>query len=256
MTVLFGLTLVLTGFIVGVLAGILGLGGGVFLVPILVAFGFSPLSAVATSSVPVFVSSVSGVAAHMRSGEFKIARSLRIGLVAAIAAQGGVQIAHLIHNKLLLSLFAVFLVSNIWLMRIRKNIQNQAQPTKSSPPPFGDFIIGVIGGTFSGLFGVGGGVIMVPLLVLLQKEPLKMAVRTSMAVVLVSAISSCVGHAFKGSVLWDVGSFLAIGSLVGAQLGVGILPKIPEQVVRKIFIFMLTLLALYVVFKAATSPQS
>ncbi len=253
MTVLFAITLVLTGLVVGVLAGILGLGGGVFLVPTLVAFGFSPLSAVATSSVPVFVSALSGVTAHMRSGELKIVRAFRIGIVAALAAQGGVQIAHFVNNRLLLALFAVFLVANIWLMRLRKNIRNQNPVSESQPLPFGDFVIGAVGGTFSGLFGVGGGVIMVPLLVLLQKEPLKSAVRTSMAVVLVSAVSSSVGHALKGSVLWDVGGFLAVGSLVGAQIGVMILPKIPENVVRKIFVSMLTLLAAYVVFKAATA---
>jgi uncharacterized membrane protein YfcA len=253
MTALFAIALVLTGLAVGVLAGILGLGGGVFLVPILVAFGFSPLSAVATSSVPVFISAVSGVAAHMRSGELKIARAFRIGIIAAIAAQAGVQIAHFINNQLLLALFAVFLFSNIWLMQLRKNIQHQSSITKAKPLPLGDLVIGVVGGTFSGLFGVGGGVIMVPLLVLLQKEPLKSAVRTSMAVVLVSAVSSSVGHALKGSVLWDVGGFLALGSLVGAQIGVMILPKIPESAVRKIFVSMLTLLAAYVVFKAATT---
>jgi uncharacterized membrane protein YfcA len=254
MTILFGFSLVAIGLIVGTLAGILGLGGGVFLVPILVALGFSPLNSVATSSVPVFISASSAIIAHLRSGQLKLPRAIRIGIVAAIAAQGGVQLAHFVNGRVLLGLFSLFLLTNIVLMRLRKKAQNASSPQNQSQAlrawHWGEIVTGFLGGVFSGFFGVGGGVIMVPLLVLLQGEPLKSAVRTSMAVVLVSSISSVAGHSLSGSVLWNAGLLLAAGSLVGAQIGVALLPKFPESMVRKLFVLMLAILAAYTLSKA------
>ncbi len=250
MTLVLAVSLVFTGLVVGTLAGILGLGGGVFLVPVLVAFGYPPLNAVATSSIPVLVAAVSGVSAHIRSKQLRLVRALRIGVIAAAAAQVGVFLAHHVNSRLLLILFACFLLANISLMRLRRSVSKKTAPKEGWEFVWSEIFIGALGGVFSGFFGVGGGVIMVPLLVLLVAEPLKDAVRTSMAVVLVSAISSSIGHALKGSVLWDVGLLLAAGSLVGAQLGVMLLPKLSEKMVRKIFVGMLSLLACYVFVKA------
>lgn len=243
-------SLVMTGVVTGTLAGILGLGGGVFLVPVLVAYSYSPVHAVATSSVPVSVAATSAVIAYFRTGQLRFARALRIGATAAAAAQGGVFLAHYANPRLLLMLFALFIITNIWLMHLgHKNSDYRLLSVKKGII-WNEIGIGLIGGVFSGFFGVGGGVVMVPLLVLLVAEPLKDAVRTSMAVVMFSSISSVAGHALRGSVLWEVGMLLAAGSLVGAQIGVRLLPRLSDLFVRGLFVGMLSILALFTLAKS------
>lgn len=242
--------LIITGLLSGALAGILGLGGGIFLVPVLVACNYAPVNAVATSGIPVSMAAISAVITHSRSGQLCLLRALRIGAIAAIAAQGGVFLAHYINSRLLLVLFALFLVTNIGLMHFGRNHANNKMHSDRKKLIGSELVIGLVGGSFSGFFGVGGGVVLVPLLVLLAAEPLKNAVRTSMAVVLVSALSSIIGHAFRGSVLWDVGVFLAVGSLVGAQIGAVLLPMLTELFIHYLFVGSLSLIAIFIIIKS------
>ena len=91
-------------------------------------------------------------------------------------------------------------------------------------------ITGGIAGILTGLFGIGGGAILVPLQILLLDESLKEAIRTSLGVIIITAIAACIGHTLNGNVLFVDGTILGVGGLIGAQVSTRYLPTIPEKV--------------------------
>jgi uncharacterized membrane protein YfcA len=251
-TLLFPLAAI--GLIMGILSGLLGVGGGVFLVPVLVALGYSPVEAVSTSGVPILLSAVSAITVQLRLKTFRVGPALRIGVPALLVAQAGVWLAHLIVPKLLLALFGSFLLVNILLVRLKPKLP-PGHPPRNTPRirSFKEVTIGSIGGFLGGFFGLGGGVVMVPLQVALLGESIKVAAGISISVVLITAISSVTGHALKGTVLWDVGVALSVGSILGAQIGTLMAPRLSEMTLRRIFLTLLGVLAILVFAKALLS---
>lgn len=261
------LPLVAGGFASGILAGFLGIGGGTVLVPMLVAFGYTPVQAVATSSLAILITSISGTVQNWRMGYFDAKRVLALGLPALVTAQLGVFLANRFPSYLLLAAFGVLLLVNIYLVQLRKRlVAKQSKDDSASPqdsphdarspqshrlsPMVARLITGGAAGLLAGLFGVGGGVIMVPLQMLFLAEPIKIAIQTSLGVVVMTAISACVGHTISGNVLPIVGVILGLGGLVGAQVSTRLLPKLPDAVISLIFRIFLGVLSLYIFWQA------
>lgn len=96
--------------------------------------------------------------------------------------------------------------------------------------------IGTISGFFSGLFGIGGGLIIVPALVVLLKLDHKRAVATSLLAIMPAVTVSLIAYAVQGSVLWGVGVLLAVGAVAGAQLGAWLLRRISRRLAQWIFV--------------------
>ncbi len=109
---------------------------------------------------------------------------------------------------------------------------------------------GGIAGLLAGLFGVGGGVVMVPMQILLLNESIKDAVRTSLSVIVITGISACVGHALRGNVLLLSGLVLGVGGMVGAQIGTRFLPKLSDQVISFAFRILMGGLSGYMFWQA------
>lgn len=108
---------------------------------------------------------------------------------------------------------------------------------RNSPTAF--VVIGLLAGFASGFFGVGGGVIIVPLLLLLARFPQKLASGTSLAAIAPAAVAGLTGYAVAGTVDWIAGTIIAVGSIVGAQIGAWLLAKLPVAWIRWIFIVVL-----------------
>ena len=92
--------------------------------------------------------------------------------------------------------------------------------------------IGLAAGLLSGLFGVGGGTVIVPLLVLLLGFDQRLAAGTSLAAIVPTATVGVISYAVHGSVAWIPGLILAAGAVVGAQIGTWLLPRISQTVLR------------------------
>jgi uncharacterized protein len=251
--------LAFSGFFSGILAGLLGIGGGTVIVPLLVALGFSPLESVATSSLTILITSISGTIQNWRSGYLDLKRIIYLGLPALLIAQFGVVLANLLPPYLVLLGFGILLLTNIYLMNLRYKITASTSPAQLRyrfSPVIARLITGSIGGLLAGLFGVGGGVIMVPLQLLLLGENIKLAIQTSLGVVVITAISAALGHAFRGNIVLDVGLILGSGGLLGTQFGTRLLLKIPDNWIVLIFRMFLICLSIYVFFQAWSSYQS
>lgn len=85
---------------------------------------------------------------------------------------------------------------------------------------------------------------------LLLKEPIKIAIQTSLGVIIITAISACGGHALKGNVLWIQGILLGMGGLIGAQMSTRFLPRLSDKVVTFCFNTLLLVLALSTFYQA------
>ncbi|WP_232819163.1 sulfite exporter TauE/SafE family protein [Homoserinimonas sp. OAct 916] len=109
-------------------------------------------------------------------------------------------------------------------------------------------VIGVLVGFFSGLFGVGGGIILVPMLVGWLGFDQRRASGTSLAAILPTAVSGMITYAMQGSVDWIAGACLAIGAIGGSLLGTWLLSRIRQDILRWIFIAFIVLVAVRMFF--------
>lgn len=118
-------------------------------------------------------------------------------------------------------------------------------PMNDSPRPgfFILIVLGAITGMLSGLFGIGGGIVLVPLLVLLLHYPQRLAAGTSVAAILPAAVVGGIGYAVQGNVDWVAAVCLAVGIVGGAQLGSYLLAKIPTGFLRGLFMVFLAAVA-------------
>lgn len=255
------LTLAAAGLFAGILAGFLGIGGGTVLVPILITLGYIPIQAVATSTLSVLITAISGSIQNWRMGFLRIKRVISIGSTAVITAQIGAYIADLLPSSMLLFAFGCLLLLNIYLVKIRQDItakkrlaeqlnNNSSIEEKKLNHYIAYIITGSLAGLLAGLFGVGGGVIIVPLQILLLGETIKVSIQTSLGVIVITAVSACVGHALRGNVLWVPGLMLGLGGLVGVQISTRFLPRLPDRIVSLLFRTLLGLLSIYIFWRA------
>lgn len=269
--------LLLFGIFTGILAGLLGIGGGLLLVPALIFSGATTIQATATSLIGVFLSATSGSLRNFRAGELNWRAFLNLAVFGILTAQAGAWIGDRLPDRLLSLGFALLLIITIFLMGLRKrlamreqrqareaaaelekgNTDNVSSPAASvvqAPSQHYRFVpimgIGLLAGLLSGLFGVGGGVVMVPLQMLILRESIKAAVRTSLGAIVAIAASGLVQHTLNNNVLWIPGIALGIGGILGAQFGARLLPKLPDQLVGVLFRILLIALAVYMFIRA------
>lgn len=238
------------GLVSGILAGLLGIGGGTVLVPLLVTIKYTPVEAVATSSLAILITSISGSVQNWRMGYLDWQRVILLGLPAVLTAQIGVYVANQILPYLLLLGFGILLLINIYLVNLRKRLSAGETPETQFNPLLARILTGGAAGILAGLFGVGGGVIMVPLQMLLLKEQIKVAIQTSLGVIIITAISACIGHTLKGNVVVIPGVLLGIGGLIGAQFSTRVLPRLPDRIVSLVFRLFLGILSIYIFWQA------
>ncbi|MCJ2543888.1 sulfite exporter TauE/SafE family protein [Thermostichus vulcanus] len=302
-----GLALGVGGLLAGILAGFLGIGGGTILVPLQVSLGIPPIQAVATSNLSIVMTSIAGSVQNWRMGLLDLKRVILLGIPALITAQVGAMIASRIPGYLLLAAFGVLLLVNTYLVELRKKVASQAQllekqvaaensaensaspieglglgegpqgiplPSAREPMPawLARTLTGGTAGLLAGLFGIGGGVIMVPMQILLLQETIKVAIQTSLGAIVITAIAATTSHAglsdliwnglgwgdgtLRQNVLWIPGLILGTGGLIGVQISTRTLPKLPDKTVSLLFRGFLAILSLYIFWQAWQDYQA
>lgn len=246
------LLLISLGIVAGLLSGLLGIGGGALMVPLLVALGHPPLQAVSTSSAAIVLTAASGSFENWRQGRLKWRSLLGLALPSLFTVQVGVWIANAIPERLILLGFALFSFLNVYLLgwanQIRKGETIAVAPWLKNPL-IARCLTGGLAGVLAGLFGIGGGVILVPFQILLLRESIKPAVHTSLGVILITSIAAAVGHGLEGNVLWDVGLCLGVGGTLGVQVSTRLLPKLSDRWVNRLFRTLLIVLGLYTLWR-------
>jgi len=246
------LLLMSLGIIAGLLSGLLGIGGGLVMVPLLVALGHPPLQAVATSSAAIVLTAASGSLENWRQGRLAWRSLLGLGLPSLLTVQVGVWVANDLPERALLFSFALFSFLNVYLM----GWSNQVRRGKSgavagwlSHPWVARCLTGGLSGVLAGIFGIGGGVILVPFQMLLLGESIKPAIQTSLGVILITSIAAALSHGLHGNVLWGVGLCLGLGGTIGVQVSTRLLPKLSDRWVNVLFRTLLIVLGLYTLWR-------
>jgi uncharacterized membrane protein YfcA len=121
-------------------------------------------------------------------------------------------------------------------------VNDASTASARGPRTYATFIgIGLLAGLLSGLFGVGGGTVIVPLLVLFLHFDQRLAAGTSLAAIIPTASVGVVSYAVSGSVAWIPAIILAAGAVVGAQIGTRLLPRISQTALRWGFVGFLVI---------------
>jgi uncharacterized protein len=245
--------LTIGGLLSGVIAGLLGIGGGIITIPLLVTLGYTPLEAVATSSLAIVITSISGSIQNWLMGYFDFKRVIYLGIPAFLTTGIGVYFASKIAPYIILFAFGIILLANIYLIELRQQL---ATREGDNPAQFNPLIstIGTGGaaGILASLFGLGGGTVMVPLQMLLLGENIKVAIRTSLGVIVITAVAACIGHALKGNILFLQGIILGCGGLLGVQMSTRLLPKLPDSVVSLALRIFFGILSMYIFWQSWT----
>ncbi len=266
MAALIGILLV--AFVAGVFGSMLGVGGGVIMVPVLtLAFGVPIKTAIATSIISVIATSSMAQTAFVSRGMTNIRLGMLLEVATSVGAVAGGVTAVLIAGRALQVCFAAVLVYVVWQMNRRGgDVQPQLtgvleasyyDPAAGAEVRYGvrrtrlGFVLCLGAGNVSGLLGVGGGAFKVPIMNLLMGAPLKATIATSNLMIGVTAATGAAIFYGRGYVdpRWAVPS--ALGILAGARLGPRLAARLPARVLSITFQVVLGVFAVLMALKAA-----
>lgn len=217
------------GLLAGLLSGLLGIGGGLVFSPLLLLLGLSPHAALATSTVAIVPTTLGGTWAHVRNRT--LPRRGGLAIAAGAALGGGVfsQLGAGLDGGLLLGLQAGMYGLLSVLIRSRADLPADQPPRQRPKDLAGLGLVGAVAGLASGMLGVGGGLVMVPLMVRLLAVPVHLAIRFSTLAVLTASSFASLAFVQDGRALLPVGLLLGGTAAVGAQWSAQRLNKVPEQ---------------------------
>jgi uncharacterized membrane protein YfcA len=221
---------VLVGLVSGILAGLFGVGGGIVMTPgIQVLLGSAPIVALATPLPVILPTALTGAVTYGRAGELDVRAAAWIIGPGVVASIGGAMLTSVVDTHLLLVITAVLLASQaVGILRGRRSRSGEAQA--GTPAVYAG--IGLAAGFVSGLLGIGGGLVMVPLLAGWLGMPLKRALGTSLLAIVALVIPGTVTHAVLGNVDWALVVVLTIGAVPGARVGARVALGTRERTLR------------------------
>lgn len=255
------LGVLVVGIVAGILSGLFGIGGGIIMVPTLIAvFGLGMLNANATSLAAMLLPvGVFGVISYYKAGYINVRNALWISAGLLIGSFVGAELAVSVDVKVLSKLYAAFLLYvavgylNIQALFLKNKtpITDPIIAVEKVNYSFWLFIaVGIFAGIIAGLFGKGGGLVIVPVLIKFFKYDAKSAAATSLAALqLPVGLPSVIVYAQAGYLNWLFAGLMAIGIVVGVFFGTKLAIKLPATMFKKVYAFFLLGVAAYMVFK-------
>jgi uncharacterized membrane protein YfcA len=254
------------GCLAGFLAGFFGVGGGIVLVPILLYYyqsiGVSSLVAThvafGTSLFVIIFTSLVSAREYHKNGHVVWRAVMVIGLASVIGAFGGAWLASVLAGKTLQKIFGiVVLVSAVRLLSETRKPKGEQKPRLGMP---GLAATGLVVGVSSPLAGVGGGVFSIPIMYSLLHFPLKRALGTSSATIVITALAAVTGYVIRGwgnSLLpaYTLGYIdylhalpIIAGTVLLARFGAGLAHRTDTGILRKVFAMFLVVMAAKMLF--------
>ena len=202
------------GLLAGLLSGVLGIGGGLVFSPLLLLAGLDPHQALATSTLAIVPTTLGGAWAHLRNRSLPWSGGLAIVLGASLGAGLFSQVGLVLHGWMLLALQSLMYGGLALSFR-----PPTAQAAINTPDLklAGLAATGMVAGMATGLLGLGGGLVMVPLMVQLMQVPIHLAIRFSTLAVLTSASVASTTFMLDGRGIMPIG--LALGATAAITAG-------------------------------------
>ncbi len=237
MTLALALTLLVLGSIGAFVAGLLGVGGAIVMIPLLLyvppllGVGVLDMKSVAgITMVQVFVAAVSGVIAHRRGRAVHWPLVWIGGVSMACGSLSGALVSGYASHRFLLVVFALMATAATGLVAVRMEsleLPIFAEHVRFSRPRAAVVSLGV--GLGAGLVGAGGAFLLVPLLVALVGIPLRVTIGSSLGITALAAAAGLVGKVVTWQVPWPLALTVAAGAVPGAQIGARVSRRLPTR---------------------------
>ncbi len=254
------------GLILGLIASMVGIGGGAFIVPILVIiYGFEPANAIGTSLTCIIFTATAATINYWRQKRIFFKTGLIMAILTAPGAFLGAYLTTILPPDELGSAFAVFIILIALRLIFEKNPFKRkktkyADPNKkmresddavlaSRRTLVSGMFLGFFGGIAAGLFGLGGGVLVVPIMTLAMGMPIHVATATSMFTMVFTTASGVTQHYVAGHVNLEYALLLAAGTVIGAQLGAHWSRRVSGNNLRRILAVILVIVAVQMILK-------
>ena len=249
----------LIGLVAGFAGTMLGIGGGAIMVPTLTVLGFNIKRVVPASLLAILGTSSGGLRYLFRHRLVDYRLAVILELASTTGALTGVAVFGRVKSReLVATLGAVLILSGI-LFILRQRMAAREKPAEYRPISLRENIAGLtaalaasyIAGMLSAMLGIGGGVIKVPILVLVLNLPIHAAVATSKLMVGITAAAGVAGHIVAGTMDWTLALLLLAGTYTGATLSTRILVKTkPRQLYIIAALYYFTM-GTYLILKTA-----
>jgi uncharacterized membrane protein YfcA len=256
-----GISTTISGGVVGLVLGLVGGGGSILAVPLLVyAVGVtSPHVAIGTSAIAVSLSALGNVVSHTRAGNVKWRCAAVFASAGMVGAVAGSTVAKALDGQKLLVLFGALMIV-VGLAMLRKRSAAGNPEVRLSMTTARELLplllsIGFAVGLLSGFFGIGGGFLIVPGLMLATGMPLTMAIGTSLVAVAAFGAATAASYAVSGMIDWSIAGLFVLGGLVGGIAGVAFGKALAarKQALSLTFAGLVILVGLYVVARGTVT---
>lgn len=226
------------GILVGLLGALLGIGGGMVIVPLLVfAWHYEPQLAIGTSVLVVLLNAVSGTWGYIRQKKACVDAALKFAVATVPGAFLGSYAAEYLQDRLFYLVFGAFFVLAAINMYRKANKEADGK-TAGEVPEVYNWKLGVLCsvgvGFLASILGIGGGIVHVPFMVYVLNFPVHVAIATSTCILAVSSLAGLVSHAMLGHIVWTSGLAIGAGAFFGAQGGVALAQRLQSGILMKL----------------------
>jgi len=240
------------GFAAGILGSMIGLGGGIIVVPVLTFLGFPPTVAASNSLFAALSNSIASTISYSRQKRIEYFLGLKLGLLAIPGTILGAILSTDIAPDIFKILFGLVLIASAIYIFLRKQIESKEKVISKQ------MIIFAIGSSFfagiiSSFFGIGGGIIFVPLMVVGMGMSMKKAAPTSQLILFFASLSGVIVHSVLGHPDFLQAGFLAIGSFFGGLVGAKLSLSVKERNLKILISIVLMIAAGKLFFDSLTN---
>ena len=232
----------IAGAFIGAVLGFIGAGGAMLSIPILLyIFDFTPQAATTAALAVVLLAAVSGLLPKLETGDVLIKEALVIWSLGLATNLGGSIVAHKLSDSVITTGFSIVMLTAGTAMLIKP-----ISGTEKKVPVFWLVVISLVIGSITGLFGIGGGFLAVPVLVLFFKNSPSKAAGTALAIIFLNSITAFFGHFQSWHLVnWVVPVSMAIAAVVVARVASIRSGQVDPALLRKAFAALLYLIALF-----------
>ena len=222
------LWLIPLGFAAGLLGSMIGLGGGIIVVPVLTFLGFPPTAAASNSLFAALSNAIASTISYSKQKRIEYPLGIKLGLLSIPGTVLGALISTDVAPDVFKILFGFVLIASAAYIFLRKKIETREKTISKQMMIFAigaSFFAGII----SSFFGIGGGIIFVTLMVVGMGMAMKKAAPTSQMILLFASLSGVIVHSLLGHPDFLQAGLLAIGSFIGGLVGARLSIDIKER---------------------------
>jgi len=240
------MTLILLGILTGLMSGFFGVGGGTILVPLLLLYGFEMKSAVAISIMQMIFSSIYGSFLNSRKNKEILKDGVTIGMGGFLGGSLSGIIVPNVPGIYLKYIFIVVIIFSIYRVAITSTSTPSGTKTRNK---FVLMFVGFIIGMIAMSIGIGGSVILAPILVGYMLYNLKDAASLGLFFVIFSSIAGFISLSLAGHMHYEEGLIVGVASLIGVYVGIKLKNIINIKYYKQLMLFLYSIILVSVIYK-------